>query len=124
VYRKVINQILALIGVCVVLGAVVVLTTGPWQVVLVIIGLLILETSVWGMAYRVLPERRIYNALRSEVDHFIALVRQLNTAAVALKQQNTPETRQKFDEVLAAMRQKVDRIAAVVGKTENELSPE
>lgn len=65
------------------------------QVILVLVGVLILEAGVWGLTSGLLPNERRYLALREEGDHFIALIRELNSAA--LRRKRTPKTISAFE---------------------------
>lgn len=56
------------------------------QVMLVIIGLLVMEAGVWGVARKAFPNERQYSRLREEGDRMIDLIRKLNGAAVAREQ--------------------------------------
>ena len=70
-----------------------------------------------------MPTGRRYLALRAESDLFLQLVRQLNTAALAVKQNGSGAHEHAFQEVRNAMRQSVERMAEVAGKTNDELAP-
>ncbi len=77
--------------------------------------------SVWKAAHRVLPTGRRYLALRAESDQFLQLVRELNTAALAVSRDDSQAHKQAFEEVRGAMRKSVERMVAVAGKTNAEL---
>ena len=93
------------------------------QLAIVGLGMVVLELGVWKAAHRILPTGRRYLALRAENDLFVQLVRQLNTAALAKKQNDSQAHKQVFEEVRDAMRQSVERMAEVAGKTNAELAP-
>ncbi|MEE9595514.1 MAG: hypothetical protein V3V96_01935 [Acidiferrobacterales bacterium] len=118
--RKSIDIGLPLLGVAVILVAVL-FARGDLRLQLAIVGvgMVLLELGVWKAAHRILPTGRRYLALRVESDLFMQLVRQLNTAALAKKQNGS----QAFEEVRDAMRQSVERMAEVAGKTNAELTP-
>ena len=86
----------------------------------VVLGILAVEVGLCQLASRYFRRGRKYLALRAEVEQFLTLVRQLNTAAMALKKHDLPENREAFEEIYSAMHQEVERIADAAGKTENE----
>jgi len=125
ILRKIIDISLPFAGVAAVLGAVLFMREDlRMQIVVVGLGMLLIEVGVWKGAHRLLPSDRKYLALRTEGDLFIKLLRQLNAAALALREHDSPERRQAFEEVRDAMGQTVDRMAHVAGKTDAELASE
>ena len=122
--RRVTQTILPFLGVLVVLGAVFFLRDLRLQMPLVVSGLLLVEFGVWKAAQNILPSERKFHTLRFEAESFIQLVRQLNTAALAKKKTASPEHQQAFDDIREAMRQSVERIAEVAGKTDAEIAEE
>lgn len=60
--------------------------TVQMQLPIALVGVLLMETGVWGLASKVFPSERRYNELRTEGDHIIQLIRQLNAAAVVRDQ--------------------------------------
>lgn len=84
------------------------------QVLFVLFGILILEAGVWGLASRFLPDERRYLDLRAEVDHFIGLIPELNTSAVArLDREGSKEDEERFQEVLEQLHACVGRMGEV-----------
>lgn len=124
ILRKVINIGLPLVGVMIVLSMLLALEAQLGHMVLVVLGLLLVEVGALNLTQQLLPSERTYLALRIEADQFLMLVRQINNAALAVKKDDTPENHQSFEEVRDAMRQTVDRIADVAGKTEAEIVAE
>jgi hypothetical protein len=122
ILRKAIQTILPFLGVLVVIGAVFFVRELRLQMVLVVCGLLLVEVGVWKCAQTILPNERKFHTLRFEVEAFIRLVRRLNTAALALKETPAPEHQRTFEDVRDAMRQAVERIADVAGKTDAEIA--
>jgi hypothetical protein len=120
--RRVVETVLPFVGVLIVVGAVFVLRDLRWQMALVVGGLLLLEIGVWKCAQRILPSERKFDALRFEAEMFIGLVRQLNTSALLLKDDPSPEHQQAFDDIRGAMLQAVERISDVAGKTDAEIA--
>ena len=84
------------------------------QVLFVLIGVLILEAGVWGLTGGILPNERRYVALREEGDHFLALIRVLNAAAVARDEGQEDDAR--FRETRAQMHTSVERMAELAGQ--------
>ena len=122
--RKIIDIGLPLAGVALILAAVLFVRDDlRIQLAIVGAGMVVLELGVWKAAHLILPTGRRYLALRAESDRFMLLVRQLNTAALAVKQNGSQAHKQAFEEVEDAMRQSVERMAAVAGKTNAELTP-
>jgi hypothetical protein len=121
---KAIDVVVPVLGIVVVLGAVLFVIQLRLQIVLVVAGLLMVEVGVWKLAIRLMPDERKFTALRTEVDRFVDLVRELNRAA--LEERGTPsvEARQEFEDIVARLHETTDRIAAVAGKTRNELQLE
>ena len=107
--RRILEIALPVSGMGVIFGSVL---YGPsslqLQVLFVLFGILILEAGVWGLANRLLPDERRYIALREEVDHFIVLVPQLNSAAVAKKEGTEDDSR--FRDTLEQMHTSVKRM--------------
>ncbi len=123
--RKFIDIAIPLSGVALILGAVLFLRSDlRVQIAAVGLGMLLIEVGVWKFPHQLLGTGRKYLALRSEVDNFLGLVRELNSAAIALRVNDCPKNRQALQQVPEAMRQAVDRMVHVAGKTEAELTAE
>ncbi len=121
--RKVIDITLPLAGVAAILAAVLLVREDlRIQLAWVGFGMLLIEVGVWKLAHPLLPSGRRYWALRAETDTFLRLVRELNSAAVAMRRADAAERRQSFEEALHALRQSVERMARVAGKTNAELA--
>ncbi len=84
------------------------------QVLFVLTGVLILEAGVWGLTGGILPNERRYLALREEGDHFLALIRVLNAAAVARDKGEEDDAR--FRDTRAQMHTSVERMAELAGQ--------
>jgi hypothetical protein len=123
--RKFTEIAIPLTGVAVIFGAVLLLRSDlRVQMAVVGLGILIIEVGMWKTSRQPLGLGRKYLALRTEVDHFLGLVRQLNSTALALKEDDSPQNRQALQEAPEAMRQAVDRMVHVAGKTRAELATE
>lgn len=82
VSRSAISNTLALGGVIIILLQTLYIAWERTQVAVILAGIIINQIGVWGLANKILPERRVYLLLRAEVDRFIGLVRDLNGNAV------------------------------------------
>ncbi len=81
-----------------------------------VIGVLLMEAGVWGMATKVLPTDRRYHGLRSEGDYMLSLIRDLNAAAVARAHGEDDGTR--FLDTLEEMHSSVVRMSELAGMDE------
>jgi hypothetical protein len=99
-----------IIGLIVILSSLAVAETGTGIYVRAVIGtVLVMVGYLYGSNPFLTSERR-FPALRSEVDRFISLVRELNRTAIGIG--GGPE----FDEVTQAMRESLERIEQLAGK--------
>jgi hypothetical protein len=122
--HKGLNICLPILGVVIILSAVLFVHGIREQLAIVVVGILFIEAGVWKLARQFLPNERKHLALRAEGDRFIVLIRHLNAAALAVKESNTPENLQAFEEVQTEMHRAVQRMAEVAGKTDDELATE
>lgn len=113
--RRILHFTVPAVGVALVIGAVVLGESVVVQLALVITGLLMTEAGLWRLADSVLPDERRYLALRTETEHFITLIRQLNTAATAIGDGAGELPRFALAEVKARMHRSVDRMAELAG---------
>jgi hypothetical protein len=120
--RTVLDISLPMVGVAIILSSVLFLHELHGQITVAMVGILMLEGGVWKVARRLFPNKRQYLPLRHEVDQFIVLIRALNTAALAVKAINSSENRQAFEDIQQSMRQAVERMAEIAGKTEAALA--
>ena len=76
------------IGIAVIISSVMISDTTSLQVQLmwVVLGVLLIEAGVWGIAGKFIPNERRFGRLREEGDRMIKLIRQLNGAALARDQ--------------------------------------
>ena len=123
-WRRRLDPCVSVLGILVILGAVLFGQELRTQIVVTTLGMALMEVGVWRLAQQLLPSERQYLALRAEVDRFLQLVRHLNTAALARKAHDTPETNQAFAQVYQEMQQAVARMAMLAGKTDAELAAE
>lgn len=118
--RRILHFTVPTVGVALVIGAVVLGESVVVQLALVITGLLMTEAGLWRLADSVLPDERRYLALRTETEHFITLIRQLNTAATAIGDGAGELPRFALAEVKARMHRSVDRMAELAGMPDDE----
>ena len=87
------------------------------QIMVVLAGILALEAGVWGLGQQLLPNDRQFLDLRVEGEHFIDLIRDLNTAALARNQDaaGTADADKRFTEVLTLMHKSVDQMGEFAG---------
>ena len=124
-FRKVIDIGLPFVAVAAILGAVLFVRDSlSIQVAIVGLGMVGLEVGTWKLRRQVLMNKRKGLALRAEGDQFLKQLRVLHAAAIAMKDNDSAERHQAFDDARDAMRRSVDRIAAMAGKTDTELASE
>lgn len=104
--RSIVNRALAVGGALIILLQTMMIAYTRLEVSVVLVGLLINQVGVWGLGGRLLPDRRAYPQLRREVRRFLALLRQLNQAAVGGSAEEVESTR-------IAMHEAVDRMSSV-----------
>lgn len=106
--RSTLDQVLAFVGVATVVVPVTLLSETWTPIVFVLIGIGMIGAGVWGLSQHLFPDRRIYMELRSEVDGFIDLVRQLNARKLAAESDEVERIRER-------MKSAVDRMVEVAG---------
>ena len=106
--RQAIDLTFTGIGIAVIFGAVMISESASLQIKLlwVVLGVLLIEAGVWSIAGKFIPSERRFGRLREEGDRMIALIRQLNGAALARDQGLEDETRFQatLEEMHAAVR--------------------
>ncbi len=120
--RKVLDTGLPFVGVVVILSTMIWVRELRLQIAIVAVGIMLIEVGVWKLAHRILPSERKYVALRTEVDQFIALVRQLNTAALAWHESGSLEHLTEFEAIQKLMEQSVEQMTEVAGKTDAQVA--
>lgn len=124
--RRILNLVVPAVGMALVLGAVLFGASIPVQLFLVIAGLMLTEAGLWRLAEPILPDERRYLALRAETDHFMALVRQLNAAAVEVRGDDGGDERHEegarfaLSELQTEMHRAIDRMVEFAGRTADE----
>ncbi len=109
--RRSIDVVLTALGISVIFSTVLL---GPSlgiqiQMPLAIVGVMLMEAGVWGLSTKMFPSGRRYSALRSEGDQVLALIRELNSAAIA--RDRGLEDAKRFQSVLEEMHNSVARMA-------------
>ena len=113
------------IGMVVILGAVFFVREDFLvQLTMVVFGLFLGALGIWKEAGQALPSERQFHSLRGEVDQFLVLVRQFNTAVLAAQTTDSAEKQQEFEDMRRAMQQAVERMVEVAGKTDADLAEE
>jgi hypothetical protein len=119
--RKILEIGLPILGTVLVFAAVVLVYDLTTQIILVLVGLLMIDAGIWKLTEPLFPNERRYKALREEVDRFIHQVRRLNTAALSMREHDSPAARTAFQDAVSALHDSVGRIEQLAGKTEDEL---
>ena len=114
-WRRRLNQtspvISTLTGLLIIYGGFILLPNDIHKLIAVTIGLVFLEIGLWYGANPVLTSERRYKALRHEIDRFINLARQLNSAVVQ------GLSKEDVELVKTAMHASVDLMGQLAGKT-------
>ena len=102
------EKALAVAGIVLILGPIFLVENVTLQVGIVVLGILMIEAGVWGLARDILPDGRTYLRLREETEIFLEQVRALNEAAVEEEEQAVERQRQR-------MKEQVDRLVDAAG---------
>jgi len=108
---------LTVLGMFVIFGGVLLVPSAglQTQVMVVLAGALALEAGIWGLTRQSVPSERQFFELREEGDYLLALIRELNAAAV--EKDRTPERGEsQLQQVVALMHECVERMSEVAGK--------
>lgn len=81
------------------------------QMPIALLGVLLMEAGIWGLASRFVPNQRKYTKLRGEGDNMLHLIRELNAAAIA--KERGEEDSKRFQETLAAMHDSVIKMSGL-----------
>ena len=115
--RKAIQPAISILGMVVVFGGVLLVPPSNLRlmIMIVMVGVVILEVGVWGLAETILPNQRLYLSYRAEVTHFMSLVPELNAAALA-RDSGAEGAEERFQDTLSLMREAVQHMEKVAGK--------
>ena len=94
------------------------------QMPIALLGVLLMEAGIWGLASKLVPNQRKYTKLRTEGDNMLQLIRELNAAAIA--KERGEEDSKRFQDTLAEMHDcvvKMSNLANVEKDQEPEQSP-
>jgi hypothetical protein len=118
--RRKVDAVLPVLGIVLVLGAVLFLWQNLYlQLAVVIAGIFLIEAGIWKLAHPLLPSQRRYGALRAEVDDFIRLVRQLNSAGVE-REAGVAGGTARVDAVQREMIASIDRMVEYAGQERSD----
>jgi hypothetical protein len=108
--RSAIDQVLIIFGVLIIVTVVALLEQESWTpLAMAMGGILLVGLGIYRLGHRVLPNRRVYIGLRSEVDYFIRLVRRLNLYTLQNENDQIEILRQE-------MKNSVDRMVSLAGR--------
>ena len=114
--RNVIDRVIMLVGVALVVAPVS-LVDDSSLLAFVLVGILLIAIGVWRLGSHLLPERRIYTALREEVGRFLDHVRNINASAL---EGETPA----MEDARVAMHASVDKMFRLAGQGDDtDVSP-
>ena len=94
------------------------------QMPIALLGVLLMEAGIWGLASKLVPNQRKYTKLRTEGDNMLQLIRELNAAAIA--KERGEEDSKRFQDTLAEMHDcvvKMSNLANVEKDQDPEQSP-
>lgn len=80
-----------------------------------------MEAGVWGLSSKLFPNERRYSQLRDEGDQMIALIRELNHAAIA--KSRGQEDAKRFQATLEKMHESVVKMAELAAKEDGVSNP-
>ncbi len=106
--REAVNSLVVLGGVGLIVWQVVSMAESRGPMVVVAVGIMMIYLGILDLGTQVLPNRRVYNKLRSEVEKFLVLVRKLNAHAVS-------DEPARVESVRTEMHDSVDRMVSVAG---------
>lgn len=112
--RAVLDRLFALGGAVIIFAEFYTLDASPFHIPVIALGILMIYIGTWRMAGRLL-HKRTNKALRAEVDHFIALVRQLCA-------QRKRDDAARVTEAEAELRGSFERIISAAGSDEAKAS--
>lgn len=113
--RRAVRLFAGLGGAVLVLVAVSVDGTYGVRLMVAVLGLGMVVAASGGAIYMLVPNDREYHALRREGDRFLALLRQLNTAAIELRRRDSTGARLAVGEIRTRLHASVDAMVRVAG---------
>lgn len=89
------------------------------RVSLVVVGVLMMQAGSGKLPYYLVRNERRFRQLRSELDEFVWLIRELNAAA--LETRSNPRAEDRFEDLHTALQESLERMALYAGRTDEEL---
>ncbi len=117
--RPTVNKVLALGGVVIIMLQAFFIAGRRMELTIILVGIIVNQIGVWNMASRLLPDRRVFNVLRGEVDRFIDIVRKLNRKAVESDAEGVVEAKREMHESV----ERIGEAAGVVGENTTAYAP-
>lgn len=121
--RPFLDLTLPLIGGFILLDSYIVVTHLYHQIALAGVGFVVIIIGSWRLYDPLLPSKRLYGALRREVDDFLDLVRELNRESVILEQVPSQERLDVVNGLQLTMHEAVDRMTECAGLADHETAP-
>ncbi len=116
--RKAVHFGLPFLGTAVAIIAALVVTDTLMRVLLVLLGVILIQGVTSKLPYYLFHNERRFRQLRSELDEFVWLIRELNAAALD-SQGNGAEGR--FADLHTALQESLERMAIYAGRTDDDL---
>ena len=117
--RKLLHLGLPFIGTALAVGAAVVVTDTLTRVLLVLLGVILIQAVTSKLPYYLFHNERRFRQLRSELDEFVWLIRELNAAA--LDTRTNPRAEDRFEDLHTALQESLERMALYAGRTDDDL---
>jgi len=117
--RKLLHFGLPFVGTALAIGAAVVVTDTLVRVLLVLLGVILIQAVTSKLPYYLFHNERRFRQLRSELDEFVWLIRELNAAA--LDTHTNPRAEDRFEDLHTALQESLERMAIYAGRTDDDL---
>jgi hypothetical protein len=120
--RKILHFGLPVAGTALAVAAAVAVRDPVVRLVLVVAGVLLIQSVTARLPYYIVRNERRFRQLRSELDEFLWLVRELNAAAVDAR--TNPNAEDRFDDLHLALQESLERMTLYAGRTDDDLLEE
>lgn len=117
--RKLLHFGLPFVGTALAIVAAVVVTNTLVRVLLVLLGVVLIQAVTSRLPYYIFHNERRFRQLRSELDEFVWLIRELNAAAVDTS--SNPRAEDRFEDLHTALQESLERMALYAGRTDDDL---
>lgn len=117
--RKLLHFGLPFVGTALAIVAAVVVTNTLVRVLLVLLGVVLIQAVTSKLPYYIFHNERRFRQLRSELDEFVWLIRELNAAAVDTT--SNPRAEDRFEDLHTALQESLERMALYAGRTDDDL---